>query len=86
MQMKKKPLRAYDPPLNVGKCEAPKLNEKWQPGGVKLKNANPQSQATRSARTSIFKALPREGCHPHCTGLRIFPACNVTLNARDWIY
>ena len=44
---KKNPPRAYDPPSNVGKCEALTLNEKWQPGGVKLKNANPQSQATR---------------------------------------
>ena len=30
------------PPQNVGKCEAPTLNEKWQTGAVKLKNANPQ--------------------------------------------
>ncbi len=63
---KEKSNPCHIPPQNVGKCEALTLNETWQPGAVKLKNANPQSQAKRSARTSIFKALPREGYHPRC--------------------
>ena len=81
---KKTPTRTTRPVPERGKCEVPTLNEKWQTGAVKLKNANPQSQATCSARTRIFKALPREGCHPHCTGFRIFWH-TMSRYARDWI-